>query len=81
MTIRSALLATAFAATVAAALTGASLRGESHETSLDETCAHTTWPTIPAYCLGGADARDVRYVAVASTADQGMTARFQVAFQ
>jgi hypothetical protein len=80
-TIRSALLATAFAATVAAALTGASLRGETRETSLAEICATTTWPTIPAYCLEGANVRDVRYVTVASAADSTMAVRFQAAFQ
>lgn len=80
MTIRSALLASAFAATVAATLTGATLRGETRETSLDEVCAHVAWPAIPAHCLQGTEARDVRYVTTASHADP-MAARFEVAFQ
>ncbi len=60
---RSLLLATAFAVTVAAGLTGLSLSSQSRESSLDQACAHATWPQIPAQCLDGADAgRSVRMV-------------------
>ena len=52
---RSFLMAFAFAATVAAGLTGLSMSGQTKELSLDDACAHTAWPMIPAACLAGAD--------------------------
>ena len=60
--IRQALVVVAFSAVAAAAITGATLRGESKETSLTEACATYDWPKIPAACLDGAHATDVRYV-------------------
>ena len=79
-TVRSAMLASAFALTVAAAVTGATLTGETREATLDEACAHATWPAIPAVCLTGAVERPVRMVAI-DHADRNLPARFAAAFE
>jgi hypothetical protein len=47
---RGATLATVFALTVAAGITGATYSGISKEASIDDACAHVTWPNIPSYC-------------------------------
>ena len=68
---RSFLMASAFAVTVAAGLTGLSMSGETKESSLDQACAHATWPMIPAACLAGADTgRSVRMVTPAQRSDR-----------
>ena len=80
---RSFLMAFAFAATVAAGLTGLSMSGQTKESSLDDACAHTAWPMIPAACLAGADnGRTVRVVQTRSAIAQTETAdeRFALAF-
>ena len=80
---RSFLMAVAFAATVAAGLTGLSMSGQTKESSLDDACAHATWPTIPAACLTGADnGRTVRMVATRTAVGAPETAaeRFALAF-
>ncbi len=80
---RSVLMAVAFAATVAAGLTGLSMSGQTKELSLDDTCAHATWPVIPAACLTGADnGRTVRVVQTRVAVDQPETIaeRFALAF-
>ena len=80
---RSFLMAVAFAATVAAGLTGLSMSGQTKELSLDDACAHTAWPMIPAACLAGADKdRTVRVVQTRAAVDQPETVveRFVVAF-
>lgn len=81
-TIGKLMIATAFSATVAGALTGAALSGETHEISTAETCASAPWPLIPAECLDGAPARDVRHVtATLAYLDQNLQQRFAVAFE
>jgi hypothetical protein len=77
-TIRTVLLATAFAATVAGTLTGASLRGETTESPFAVNCTTAVWPKIPAACLNGGASHDVRYV---TTDMSDMERRFAVAFQ
>jgi hypothetical protein len=68
---RSLLTVLAFSVTVAAGLTGLSLSGQTRESSLDQACAHATWPTIPVQCLDGADAdRSVRMVATRASVDE-----------
>jgi hypothetical protein len=52
---RRMLLAAAFAMTVGAGLTGLSMSAQTKESSLDDACAHATWPMIPSQCLAGAD--------------------------
>jgi hypothetical protein len=79
--LRSALLASAFAVTVAAAVTGLSPKGETRETSLDQTCAHETWPAISARCLTGTTKGAVRTVSIESDSQREMRARFAVAFE
>jgi hypothetical protein len=79
--VRSAVLATAFAFTVAAAVTGTSFKGETREVRLDEACAHETWPAIPAQCLTGAVRPVVRVVAAESAYQRDLRARFAAAFQ
>jgi hypothetical protein len=78
---RSILLATVFALTAAAGITGATYSGATKETSVDEACAHVTWPAIPAYCLEGATERPVRLVSVDRQEMTAMAHRFAVAFQ
>lgn len=78
---RGATLATVFALTVAAGITGATYSGVSKEASIDEACAHVTWPMIPAYCLKGATDRPVRMVSVDRMEHSAMFARFEVAFK
>ena len=79
--IRTPLAAAAFAATAALAVTGLTLRGETRETSLEETCAHVTWPQIPAYCQIGGTNRPVRMVSVDRAVLGEMADRFAVAFE
>jgi hypothetical protein len=80
VTLRSAVLATAFAVTVAASVTGLSFRAETRETSLAEACAHETWPAIPAHCLTGDVHHVARVIAIDSPAQRQMRERFTVAF-
>ena len=80
-TVRSAMLASAFALTVAAAVSGATLKGETREASLDETCAHETWPAIPVHCLTGDVAQAVRAIPIDSVSARDMRARFEIAFE
>ena len=78
---RSFLMAVAFAATVAAGLTGLSMSGQTKELSLDDACAHTAWPMIPAACLAGADNdRTVRVVQTRAAIAQPETAAERFAF-
>ena len=79
--LRSAGVATAFAVTVAAAVTGLTPTAETRETSLAVTCAHETWPAIPAHCLTGNVDQAVRVIAIDSLATRAMRARFAVAFK
>ncbi len=81
--LRSNVLAVAFAATVAAGLTGLSLTGKTRESSIDGLCAQATWPMIPERCLVGADGdRAVRAIAAQSASEQpeSMGERFATAF-
>ncbi len=80
MTMRSGVLALAFAAIVGAAITGATLRGETRETSLQESCAFAVWPEIPAPCLDGGSDRAVRMIPIESPAVRAMNHRFAAAF-
>ncbi len=79
--VRSAVLATAFAVTMAAAVSGISFRGETKEVRLDEACAHETWPSIPVQCLTGNLKPSVRVVSAESDYQRDMQARFAVAFE
>ena len=79
--VRSAVLATAFAVTVAAAVTGTSFKGETKEVRLDEACAHETWPTIAAQCLTGNLKPSVRVVSAESAFQRDMRAQFAAAFE
>ena len=79
--VRSAVLATAFAVTVAAAVTGTSFKGETREARLDEACAHETWPAIPAQCLTGNVRQGVRVLPVESAYQRDMRVRFAAAFE
>jgi hypothetical protein len=81
VTLRSAVLATAFAVTVAAAVTGASYRAETRETNLAETCLHETWPAISDRCLTGDVRATVRVVSADSVAPRAMRERFAAAFE
>jgi hypothetical protein len=78
---RGALLASVFALTMAAGITGATYSGITKEASVDETCAHVTWPLIPAYCLDGASERTVRIVSADRMELNSLGERFEVAFQ
>jgi hypothetical protein len=61
--LRTTLLASAFSVVIAAGFTGLTLSsGESREASLEESCARSAWPNIPAACLKGGSGEDVRYV-------------------
>jgi len=81
-TISKLVIAVAFSASVAGALTGAAFSGETQEIKAAETCASAHWPLIPAECLDGAPARDVRDVtANLANLDRNMQQRFAVAFQ
>lgn len=77
---RTAALGAVFAVTVTAALTAASF-GVSKEQSAAEACAHENWPYIPAGCLAGASAADVRIVPLDRTGESVMAERFAVAFE
>jgi hypothetical protein len=78
---RGATLATVFALTVAAGITGATFTGVTKEASIDEACAHVTWPMIPAYCLEGATDRPVRVISIDRVEHSAMFARFAAAFE
>lgn len=78
---RNAMLATVFAVTVAAGFTGATYGGQTKEQSIDEACAHVTWPMIPAYCLQGATDRVVRVVSIDGAETNKLAARFAAAFE
>jgi hypothetical protein len=61
--LRTTMLATIFSVGIAAGFTGLTLTsGESHESSLEESCARSAWPNIPAACLEGGSGEAVRYV-------------------
>jgi hypothetical protein len=79
---RGVVIATAFAAAVAAVVTGATMSsGQTKETSLDQSCAHATWPMIPAQCVQGAEGRTVRVVTTRGPVETDtMAARFALAF-
>jgi hypothetical protein len=79
---RSFMMAGAFAVAVSAAVTGATVSsGQTRETTLDQTCAHATWPLIPAQCLEGADGRTFRTVHVREPVETNtMAMRFALAF-
>ena len=79
--IRTPLAAAGLGVIAAIGLTGMSLRGETKESSIVETCAHETWPAIPAYCLIGAQPRSFRMVSVDRGETQRMTERFAAAFE
>lgn len=78
---RGATLTMVFALTVAAGLTGATFTGVTKEASIDEACAHVTWPLIPAYCLEGASDRPIRVISMDRAEHSAMFARFAVAFE
>jgi hypothetical protein len=81
-TIGKLTVAIAFSASVAGALTGAALSGETKDVTTAETCAAVHWPMIPAECLEGAPAREIRYASPNLAAlDHNLQQRFQVAFQ
>jgi hypothetical protein len=79
-TVRSTLLATAFAVTIAGELTGASFGGEGRYVDPVIICAEVTWPWIPAACLEGRSRQQVRYVATDRDAHE-TDRRFVVAFE
>jgi hypothetical protein len=77
---RAAFAVLLFALTAAAAITGVTYSGHTQEVRIDESCAHVTWPMIPAYCLDGVTTGAVRMVSL-DTADKAeFAARFAVAF-
>jgi len=78
VTLRSAVLATAFAVAVAAF----SLPpvAETRESDLAEACAHETWPAIPAWCLTGDVKPSVRAIPIVRPSTE-MRARFALAFE
>ena len=79
--VRTLPAAVGFAVIVAATATGMSFRGETREMSIVETCAHETWPMIPARCLTGALQRSIRMVSVDRAEPNRMTDRFATAFE
>jgi hypothetical protein len=80
--VRSALLATAFAATIAGELTGASLRGEIKNVEPATVCAVVAWPWIPAACLEGVPNGQARYVTADNRLDtRELERRFVIAFE
>lgn len=82
ITIRKVLTAIAFSATVAATLTGFALSGESTEIKTVASCAAADWPMIPAECLEGTPARNVRYVSAnVANSTMNMQERSEAAFQ
>lgn len=78
---RSVALALVFGLTVAAGVTGITYKGVSKEASVEDTCAHATWPNIPAFCLEGATERPVRIVSLDKPEFSPFAARFAVAFE
>lgn len=80
ITLRASAIAVALAVTVTT-LTIVSMPGETKETSIAETCAHVTWPSIPAYCLIGASDRRFREVSADRAPASEMAVRFTTAFQ
>lgn len=81
-TVRSALLATAFAVTIAAGFTGALLGGEGRHVDPVIICAEVAWPWIPAVCLKGNSRDQVRYVTTDHVVNaRKIDARFVAAFE
>ena len=60
--IRSSLVSLAFLVMVGAVVAGATSQGETNENSIGQSCERASWPSIPAACLAGGQARDVRLV-------------------
>ncbi len=81
------LLVVAFAATVAGGVTALALRGESKEAGIVENaCARTAWPLIPARCLDGGRNTNVRVIADLPAVDDqpqasAIEARFSFDFE
>ncbi len=80
-TIGKILIATAFSATVAGAFTGVAVSSETKQPISAVNCSDAHWPMIPAECMEGGQARDVRVITVSLAADQVMQQRFEIAFQ
>jgi hypothetical protein len=86
-TIRTFLLAAAFATTVAAGVTGLTYRGETKEAGvIENACSKSAWPLIPAKCLDGGRGHDVRVINEMPASDElprtlAMDARFKSAFE
>ena len=86
-TLRTFLLAVAFATTVAAGVTGLTYRGETKEAGIVENaCAKVAWPLIPARCLDGGRGHDVRVINDRPVGDElprslAMDVRFKSAFE
>ena len=81
--IRTTMLATAFSVAIAAGFTAMTFSsGESREASLEESCARSVWPDIPAACLDGGSGEDVRYIVAEDEehAEIEMEMRFVYAF-
>jgi hypothetical protein len=70
-TVRSALLATAFAVTIVGQVAAASFGGDLRDVDPAIICAEVAWPWIPAICLEGNSMDQVRYV----TTDHVVNAR------
>ena len=80
---RELILAGAFAAVVAAGATALTVNSaQTQETSLNQACAHVTWPMIPTQCLEGADSnRAFRTVTTRGPVEYDtMATRFALAF-
>lgn len=78
---RSVALALVFGLTAAAGITGITYTGITKEASVEDTCAHVTWPNIPAFCLEGATERPVRIVSLSQPEFNPFAERFAVAFE
>ena len=55
--------------------------GVTKESSVAGTCAHATWPDIPADCLVGASPRPVRMISSEHLQADKMAFRFTTAFE
>ncbi len=80
MKLRSLALALAVSATVGATIASASLGGQTRNPGINEACAHTAWPNIPASCLTGNVNDAVRVIPIESDAQVALRHRFDVAF-
>jgi hypothetical protein len=86
-TVRTLLLAAAFATTVAAGITGLTYRGEAKGAGfVENACAKAAWPLIPAKCLDGGRDHDVRVIIDTPAGEElprtvAMDARFASAFE